>query len=177
MSRIGKLPVRIPSGVAVDVSGSEIKIKGPKGTLARPLVAHVAVQAADGQIVVSRDGEDRAARANHGLMRALINNMVQGVTAGFERRLQIEGTGFRAEVKGRQLLLTLGYSHPVEYAIPQGIDIAVDKQTKVFVRGIDRQQVGQVAANIRAFRKPDHYKGKGIRYEDEVLRIKEGKTA
>jgi large subunit ribosomal protein L6 len=177
MSRIGRLPVRIPSGVNVDVKGGAINVKGPKGALSRPVVDRIAVSIKEGAVVCERDGEDKVARANHGLMRALINNMVKGVTTGFERRLQIEGTGFRAEIKGRQLVMLLGYSHPIEYAIPQGIDIAVDKQTKIIVKGIDRQQVGQVAANIRAYRKPDHYKGKGIRYEDETLRIKEGKTA
>jgi len=177
MSRIGRLPVKIPSGVTVDVNNGEIKVKGPKGTLARPIVDHVTVAIADGAINFSREGDDRFARANHGLMRALVNNMVNGVTTGFEKALQIEGTGFRAETKGRQLSLTLGFSHAIDYAIPQGIDILVDKQTRIVVKGIDRQQVGQVAAKIRAFRKPDAYKGKGIRYEGEVLRLKEGKTA
>ncbi len=177
MSRIGRLPIRIPNGVNVDVSGSEIKVKGPKGSLVHPIVDHIAVTADDGEIRFTRDAEDKVARANHGLMRALVNNMVHGVSTGFEKALQIEGTGFRAELKGRQLVLTLGYSHPIAFAIPQGVDIAVDKQTRVIVKGIDRQQVGQVAANIRAFRKPDAYKGKGIRYEGEVLRLKEGKSA
>jgi large subunit ribosomal protein L6 len=177
MSRIGRLPVKIPSGVNVDVKGGEIKIKGPKGTLARPVVPHITVAVKDGAVLCSREGDDKVARANHGLMRALVNNMVKGVTDGFEKRLLIEGTGFRAELKGKQLVMQLGYSHPIEYAIPQGIEIAIDKQVKIIVKGIDRQQVGQAAANIRAYRKPDHYKGKGIRYEEEVLRLKEGKTA
>jgi large subunit ribosomal protein L6 len=177
MSRIGRLPVPIPSGVNVDVKDGEIKIKGPKGALARPVVDHVQITVEGGHLTVTRDGDEKAARANHGLMRALINNMVTGVTKGFEKALQIEGTGFRAEVKGRQLVMQLGYSHPIEYAVPQGIDIAVDKQTRILVKGIDRQQVGQVAAKIRAYRKPDAYKGKGIRYEGETLRLKEGKTA
>jgi large subunit ribosomal protein L6 len=177
MSRIGRLPIRVPNGVSVDVSGTEIKIKGPKGALAHPLVDHISVTADKGEIRFDRDGDDKVARANHGLMRAVVNNMVRGVSTGWEKALQIEGTGFRAEVKGRNLVLTLGYSHPIEYSIPTGIDIVVDKQTRVVVKGTDRQQVGQVAANIRAFRKPDSYKGKGIRYEGEVLRLKEGKSA
>jgi large subunit ribosomal protein L6 len=177
MSRIGKLPVRLPSGVKVDVVDGSVQVKGPKGSLSQAIPSHISVAVSDGAVVCSRAGEDRVARANHGLTRALVANMVKGVSEGFERKLQIEGTGFRAEVKGRQLILTLGFSHPVDYSIPQGIDIAVDKLTKIVVKGIDRQQVGQVSANIRAFRTPDHYKGKGIRYEDEVLRIKEGKTA
>ena len=177
MSRIGRLPIRVPAGVNVDVRDGEIKVKGPKGLLARPLVEHIALKIENGEIVVSRDGDGKAARANHGLMRALVNNMVHGVTAGWEKKLQIEGTGFRAEVKGKQLVLTLGYSHPVDYAIPAGIDIAVDKNVLIAVKGADKQQVGQVAAIIRGFRRPDSYKGKGIRYVDEVLRIKEGKSA
>jgi large subunit ribosomal protein L6 len=177
MSRIGRLPIRVPNGVSVDVSGTEIKIKGPKGALVHPLVDHISVTADKGEIRFDRDGDDKVARANHGLMRAVVNNMVRGVSTGWEKALQIEGTGFRAEVKGRNLVLTLGFSHPIEYSIPTGIDIVVDKQTRVVVKGTDRQQVGQVAANIRAFRKPDSYKGKGIRYEGEVLRLKEGKSA
>jgi len=177
MSRIGRLPVRVPGGVSVDLAGGEIKIKGPKGQLARPMVDHVSLQVDGGVIHVSRDGDDKAARANHGLMRALVASMVHGVTTGFEKKLQIEGTGFRAEVKGRQLVLTLGYSHPIEYAIPTGIAISVDKNVTISVTGADKQQVGQVAAIIRGFREPDSYKGKGIKYADEVLRLKEGKSA
>jgi large subunit ribosomal protein L6 len=171
------LPIRVPAGVTVEVNGGEVKVKGPKGNLARPVVGHVDVKLEAGVILVSRDDDSKPARANHGLMRALVNNMVRGVTDGFEKRLQIEGTGFRAEVKGKQLVIQLGYSHPIEYAIPPGIDISVDKLTKISVKGIDRQQVGQVSAIIRGFRKPDAYKGKGIRYEGERLRLKEGKSA
>jgi len=177
MSRIGKLPVRVPAGVSVDVSAGAVSVKGPKGTLTAPVASQVTVAVEGAEAVVSRDGDGKVARSNHGLMRALLANMVKGVAEGFERRLQVEGTGFRAEVKGKSLMLTLGYSHPVEYAIPQGIEIVVDKQTKIIVKGADKQQVGQVAANIRSFRKPDSYKGKGIRYEGENLRIKEGKSA
>lgn len=177
MSRIGRLPIRVPAGVNVDLKDGGITVKGPKGTLQRPVVASVTVALDKGELVVSRNGEDRTSRANHGLMRALLNNMVKGVTEGFEKKLQIEGTGFRAEVKGRLLILTLGFSHPVNFDIPQGIDIAIEKQTGVSVKGIDKQQVGQVAAILRSFRPPDSYKGKGVRYVGETLRIKEGKSA
>jgi len=177
MSRIGKLPIRMPAGVSVDVSGGAVSVKGPKGVLSVPVASQVTVAVEGAEAVVSRADDGKVARSNHGLMRALLANMVKGVSEGFERRLQVEGTGFRAEVKGKSLLLTLGYSHPVEYSIPQGIDIVVDKLTKIIVKGADKQQVGQVAANIRSFRKPDSYKGKGIRYEGENLRIKEGKSA
>lgn len=177
MSRIGRLPIRVPSGVTIESRSGEVVVKGPKGTLTERVAPLVDIRVDNGQIVVERQNDSKPARAQHGLMRALVNNMVTGVTKGFEKRLQIEGTGFRAEVKGRSLVLTLGYSHPVNYAIPQGVDIAVDKQTVIVVKGVNRQQVGQVAANIRGFRKPDSYKGKGIRYEGERLRLKEGKTA
>jgi len=177
MSRIGKLPVKVPAGVSVDLSGGSMMVKGPKGSLTQALPASVTVAVQGGEAVVARDDDSKVARANHGLTRALLANMVKGVSEGFERRLQVEGTGFRAEVSGRKLTLTLGYSHPVEFAIPTGIEIAVDKQTKVIIKGTDKQQVGQVAANIRGLRRPDSYKGKGIRYEGEQLRIKEGKSA
>jgi len=177
MSRIGKLPIPVPKGVTVQMTGEEISVKGPKGELKHPIVAHIQIAQADDSLTLTREGDDRIARANHGLMRALVANMVTGVSKGFEKQLQIEGTGFRAEVKGKNLVMQLGYSHPVEYAIPSGITIAVDKQTRIAVQGIDKQQVGQVAANIRGFRPPDSYKGKGIRYADETLRLKEGKSA
>lgn len=177
MSRIGKLPIPVPQGVTVQLTGGEISVKGPKGQLSRPLVERVQINQDDGALTVTREGEDRIARANHGLMRALVSNMVTGVSKGFDKQLQIEGTGFRAEVKGKSLVMQLGYSHPVDYAIPEGITIAVEKQTRIAVSGIDKQQVGQVAANIRGFRPPDAYKGKGIRYVDEQLRLKEGKSA
>ena len=177
MSRIGRLPIPVPKGVTVEVRDGNVQVKGPKGTLSRPVVDHVNVALDGDKLVVTRESDDGPARAHHGLMRANLNNMVRGVSEGFQKTLQFEGTGFRAEVKGKNLLLTLGYSHPVEYAIPQGVDIAVDKQTIIQVKGADRQQVGQVAAHIRAFRKPDSYKGKGVRYENEQLRLKEGKSA
>lgn len=177
MSRIGKLPVSIPDKVTVKVSGGAVQVKGPKGELAHPIVANIAVALEDGKVVVTRNGEDNATRAAHGLMRAAIGNMVKGVTKGFEKKLQVIGIGYRAEVKGKNLVMNLGYSHPVEFPMPQGIAIEVDKENKITVTGIDKKQVGQVAAIIRKFRAPDHYKGKGIRYVDEYVRLKAGKTA
>lgn len=176
MSRIGNAPVALPAGVTVTV-GDGIQVKGPKGTLSRPLVQHVEVSVAGAEVVVRRNNESRPARANHGLMRALIRNMVQGVTVGFRKELEVIGTGYRAEVRGRNLLLNLGYSHQVEFPIPAGIDVAVDKANVIAVTGIDRELVGQVAANIRDNRKPDRYKGKGVRYKGEYILIKAGKTA
>lgn len=176
MSRIGKAPVAIPAGVTVTL-GDGIQVKGPKGTLRRPVVQHVDVAVVGSEVVVTRKGDSRPARSNHGLMRALIRNMVQGVTTGFKKELEVIGTGYRAEVRGRNLLLNLGYSHQVEFAIPTGIDVAVDKANVIAVSGIDRELVGQVAANIRDNRKPDRYKGKGVRYKGEYILIKAGKTA
>lgn len=176
MSRIGKAPVAIPSGVTVTV-GDEVVVKGPKGQLSQPIVALVKVEVANDEVVVTRANESKPARANHGLMRALISNMVTGVSTGFSKKLEVRGTGYRADVRGSNLVLNLGYSHPIEFAIPKGIAIEVDKQNNISVTGFDKQLVGQVAANIREFRKPDHYKGKGVRYHDEYVRIKAGKTA
>lgn len=177
MSRIGKLPIQIPSGVTVTVGADKVSVKGPKGSLEHFLPAHVAVKVDAGNLVVERSGDEKQARANHGLMRALCRNMVQGVSTGFERKLEIQGVGFRAEVKGKNLVMSLGYSHPIEYAIPTGIAIATSKEGGISITGIDKQQVGQVAADIRAFRKPDSYKGKGIRYSGEYVRLKAGKSA
>lgn len=176
MSRIGKLPVDIPSGVSVTV-GDEIAVKGPKGSLTEKKVKLVDVKVEDNQVIISRADDSKPSRANHGLMRALINNMVVGVSQGFERKLQIIGVGYRAEVKGRKLVMNLGYSHPIEYDIPEGIDIEADKQNIITVRGASKQQVGQAAAVIRGYREPDHYKGKGVRYVDEHVRLKAGKSA
>ncbi|MCO4746306.1 MAG: 50S ribosomal protein L6 [Proteobacteria bacterium] len=177
MSRIGNKPITVPAGVTVEVAGGEVRVKGPKGQLAQALVGSVAVQVADGQVVFERAGNGKQARANHGLMRSLVNNMVQGVHQGFEKRLEIIGVGYRADVQGSNLVMQLGYSHPINYAIPTGIAIAVDKSTKLSVKGISKQLVGQVAADIRAFRRPDSYKGKGIRYEGEHVSLKAGKSA
>lgn len=176
MSRIGKAPVAIPSGVTVTV-GDEVTVKGPKGQLTQAIVGLVGVQVANDEVVVTRVNESKPARANHGLMRALIQNMVTGVSTGFTKTLEVKGTGYRADVRGKNLVLNLGYSHPIEFEIPQGIEIAVDKANNITVTGFDKQLVGQTAANIRDFRKPDHYKGKGVRYKGEYVRLKAGKTA
>jgi large subunit ribosomal protein L6 len=177
MSRIGNQPVQLPSGVTLQVQDDAVTVKGPKGTLSHPLVEHVKLQVEGTTVQVARDEDAKQARANHGLMRAVLRNMVQGVTQGFERTLEINGVGFRAEVRGKTLVLNLGYSHPIEYAIPEGVKIAIDKAGLLQITGIDRQQVGQVAAKIRSFRKPDSYKGKGVRYQGETIRLKPGKSA
>jgi len=177
MSRVGNAPIAIPSGVTIDVKPDVVQVKGPKGQLAQARVAHVDVALEEGRLVLKRQNDDRQARANHGLMRALIMNMVTGVTSGFTKVLEVNGVGFRADVRGKTLVLNLGYSHNIEYPIPDGIDIKVEKSTRVVVSGIDKQKVGQVAAEIRGFRVPDHYKGKGVRYEGEHVRIKAGKSA
>lgn len=177
MSRIGKLPVDLPNGVSVEISSGTVQVKGPKGTLKQALPAHVDVKVEGKQLVVSRQSDMRQARANHGLTRALCRNLVIGVSTGFERKLEIVGVGYRAEVKGKNLVLSLGFSHPVEYAIPDGIAVTVGKDNSIVVSGIDKQRVGQVAADIRGFRKPDAYKGKGIRFSGEYVRIKAGKSA
>lgn len=176
MSRIGKLPVDIPSGVTVTV-GDEIAVKGPKGNLSQAKVKLVDVKIEDNQVIVTRADDSKPSRANHGLMRSLIFNMVHGVSQGFEKKLQVIGVGYRADVKGKKLVMNLGYSHPIEFDIPDGIEIEADKQNIITVRGADKQQVGQTAAIIRGYREPDHYKGKGVRYVDEHVRLKAGKSA
>lgn len=175
MSRIGKKPIPIPQGVEVKVEGGQVVVKGPKGALSQRVPTEIEVRVLDGEVRVERKAETRRARALHGLMRSLIANMVHGVTQGFEKRLEIVGVGYRAQLEGRTLRLALGYSHPVLYPIPEGINIEVPQPTKIVVKGIDKQKVGQVAAEIRALREPDSYKGKGIRYEGEVVRLKVGK--
>ncbi len=177
MSRIGRMPVDIPSGVSVDVKGEVITVKGPKGSLERPLAKYIDVNVDGSVLTVTRSSDIKQARSNHGMMRATINNMVVGVHAGFTKELEVIGIGYRADVKGKQLVLNLGYSHPINFDIPDGISISVDKNNKISVTGIDRQQVGQVAAVIRDFRKPDHYKGKGVRYSGEFILLKAGKSA
>ncbi|MEQ1501399.1 MAG: 50S ribosomal protein L6 [Myxococcota bacterium] len=177
MSRIGKQPVPVPSGVTVQVASGKVQVRGPKGSLEHFVPAHVGVKIESGQVVLERDGDHRQARANHGLMRAIVRNMVQGVTQGFERKLEVFGVGYRAEVKGKNLVLNLGFSHPIEYAIPPGVGVAVDKAGGITVSGIDKQVVGQAAADIRSFRRPDAYKGKGVRYVGEYIRLKAGKSA
>lgn len=177
MSRIGKKPIEIPSGVEVKVDQENITVKGPKGSLSWKCPEGISVSVADGKIMVSRRGDTKNEKALHGLSRSLIANMVTGVSKGYEKVLEIHGIGYRAQVQGNRLLLTLGYSHPVEYQLPEGISATVDpKQTTITIAGIDKHLLGQVAANIRALRPPDPYKGKGIRYAGERLRLKVGKA-
>lgn len=176
MSRIGKLPIALPQGVQVKVDDGRIEVKGPKGTLARALPPCVSVSTNEGRIVVTREEtEDRRASAMHGLTRSLINNMVNGVTKGFEKKLEILGVGYRAAVEGNTLKLDLGYSHPIYYPFPSGIEINVEKNTQLTIQGIDNEVVGQTAAEIRAFRSPEPYKGKGVRYAGEQIKLKVGK--
>ena len=176
MSRIGKNPIQIPSGVDVTVDGQNVKIKGPKGELALTVSEPIAVATEDNSIVVTRPDDERRSRALHGLSRSLINNLVVGVTQGYTTKMEIFGVGYRVQAKGRDLEFALGYSHPVPIEAPEGITFAVESPTKFSVSGIDKQQVGQISANIRRLRRPDPYKGKGIRYEGEQIRRKVGKT-
>jgi large subunit ribosomal protein L6 len=176
MSRIGKLPIEIPQGVKVLIKDSVVKVEGPKGTLSRVLTEGVTVATTDKSLVVTRVDDGIKSRSAHGLTRTLINNMVIGVTKGYETTLDITGVGYRAEAKGPVLNLSLGYSHPINFPLPQGISVEVDKMTKIVVKGIDKELVGQTAAKIRSFRAPEPYKGKGIRYADEVILRKAGKT-
>ncbi|HEY5673503.1 MAG TPA: 50S ribosomal protein L6 [Malonomonas sp.] len=176
MSRIGKLPVAIPAGVKVSLVGNKMTVQGPKGSLSQELHERMVIAVEDGQVLVARPSDEKSDAALHGLTRSLINNMVVGVTAGFEKTLLISGVGYRAEVSGKVLTLALGYSHPVVYALPDGISVEVEKQTKLTVQGIDKQLVGSAAAKIRSFRKPEPYKGKGIKYADEKIVRKAGKA-
>ena len=175
MSRIGKKPIAVPPKVEVNIEDNTVQVKGPKGELQLAIPAGIRVERQDVQLLVLRQDDSLAAR--HGLVRSLLANTVQGVTQGFLRELEIVGIGYRAEVKGKSaVLFSLGYSHPIEFPIPEGIQISVDRQTRIAVSGIDKQKVGQVAANIRALRPPDPYKNKGIRYAGEVLQKKVGKA-
>jgi large subunit ribosomal protein L6 len=176
MSRIGKLPVSIPAGVKVSLDGNKMMVQGPKGNLSQDLHERMAIVVENNQILVTRPTDEKRDCALHGLTRSLINNMVVGVTAGFQKVLQINGVGYRAEVSGTVLTLALGYSHPVVYPLPDGISVEIEKQTKLTVAGIDKQLVGSAAAEIRAFRKPEPYKGKGIKYADEKIVRKAGKA-
>lgn len=176
MSRIGKMPVDIPNGVEVAINGNQITVKGPKGSLSRVLHKDIIIKKEDSKIIVERPSDEKNHRALHGLTRSLINNMVMGVVNGFEKRLALEGVGYRAAKQGDKLVLTVGYSHPVEFDPPEGIEFEVPAANRIVVKGIDKDLVGQIAANIRAVREPEPYKGKGIRYENEVVRRKEGKT-
>lgn len=177
MSRIGKYPVPVPAGVDVTIDGAVVTVKGPKGTLSHTVAAPIAVaRDEDGAIVVSRPDDERESRSLHGLTRTLIANLVTGVTQGYERKLEIVGTGYRAVAKGNGIELALGFSHPVVVEAPEGITLTVETPTKLTVSGIDKQQVGETAANIRKIRKPEPYKGKGVRYAGEQVRRKAGKA-
>ena len=176
MSRVGRKTISIPNGVTVETLNGGVRVKGPKGTLTERMPARVDVRVESGKVSVSRSAEDKATRALHGLARALIQNMVRGVVDPFVKELEIQGVGYRADVAGKTLKLLLGFSHPVELAIPEGLKIAVDKNVMVRVEGINRQQVGQFAADLRSIRPPEPYKGKGIRYVGERVRRKVGKA-
>jgi large subunit ribosomal protein L6 len=173
MSRVGKKPIPLPKGVKISV-GDQLQVEGPKGKLTVPIPQGISIQQADGTLHIKRDSDQHAAL--HGLTRALAANAVQGVSSGFVRELDIVGIGYRADIKGRVAIFTLGYSHPIELMLPDGVDLKIDKQTHLVLSGYDRQLLGQVAANIRSLRKPDPYKNKGVRYTGEVLRKKVGKT-
>lgn len=177
MSRVGRKPILIPKGVTVAVEGQAVRVEGPKGKLSRVVPAALTVSLQDSRLLVQRSSDHRTVRALHGLTRALLANMVQGVTEGFEKKLEIVGIGYRAQLQGKVLQLALGYSHPVIFPLPEGIQAEVDKQTSVTIRGADKELVGQTAAKLRALRKPDPYKGKGIRYVGEMIRRKVGKKA
>ena len=177
MSRIGQAPIEVPSGVTVSVAAGRVTVNGPKGELQRVLPEDIAVEVKDDVITVAREKESREVKALHGLVRSLIANMVQGVTQGYEKSLEIHGVGYRAALQGKSLEIQVGFSHPVKKEAPQGIEYEVPAPTKIVVRGIDKELVGQTAAEIRAIRKPEPYKAKGIRYEGEYVRRKSGKAA
>lgn len=176
MSRIGKQPVVLPAGITARLEGSTVILKGPKGELTLRLPATVAVTLEGPVLNVARQGEDKQSRADHGTIRALLQNMAVGLKDGYSRELEIQGVGFKASISGRQLTLNVGYSHPVEYTVPEGVTVTVTDGTQLKVNGIDKQLVGQVSARIRAFRPPEPYKGKGVRYKGERVRRKAGKT-
>ena len=178
MSRVGKKPIVVPSGVEVKIEGSRVHVKGSKGELEREFDSNMKIEAQDGQIVVTRPDNNRTNRALHGLTRALLNNMVTGVSEGFLKQLNIVGVGYKVDLKGKDLVMQLGFSHPVNYPAPKGIEFEVNsKANTIKIKGIDKQQVGQVSAEIRKFRPPEPYKGKGVMYADEHIRRKAGKTA
>jgi len=177
MSRVGKKIIEIPSGVTLAVAGKQVTVKGPKGQLVQHLVAGIGIEGNQATLVIEEPGTDRSHGALHGTMRANLANMVKGVNEGFKKTLEIVGTGYRANMDGKKLVLQLGYSHPVEFPAPEGITLTAETQTKVSITGIDRVLVGQVAANIREKRPPEPYKGKGIKYEGERIRRKAGKSA
>lgn len=177
MSRIGRMPIAVPAGVTVEIAeNNKVTVKGPKGTLERVLPAEMDIKMEGSEIVVSRPNDLKKMKSLHGLTRTLIHNMVIGVTEGYEKKLEINGVGYRAQKQGKKLILSLGYSHPVEMEDPEGLESVLDGQNKITIKGIDKQKVGQYAAEIREKRKPEPYKGKGIKYADEVIRRKVGKT-
>ncbi|MDL4821660.1 50S ribosomal protein L6 [Actinomadura opuntiae] len=176
MSRIGRLPITVPGGVEISLDGREVTVKGPKGTLSHTVAEPIEVSMEDGQVTVTRPNDINTVRALHGLTRSLINNMVVGVTDGYKKTLVIQGVGYRVVAKGKNLEFSLGYSHPITVEPPEGITFTVERPTQLTVEGIDKQKVGEVAANIRKLRKPDPYKGKGVRYEGEQIRRKVGKA-
>ena len=177
MSRIGRMPIAVPAGVTVDIAeNNKVTVKGPKGTLERVLPSEMEIKVEDGNIVVTRPNDLKKMKSLHGLTRSLLNNMVVGVTEGYEKKLEVNGVGYRAAKQGKKLVLNLGYSHPVEMEDPEGIETVLDGQNIIIVKGIDKEKVGQFAAEIREKRAPEPYKGKGIKYADEVIRRKVGKT-
>ncbi len=176
MSRIGKKPISLPAGVKVTVDGNTVTVQGSKGTLVQTLPEGITINQEDNQLVVQRANDSKQQRAFHGLTRALIANMVEGVTNGFEKKLELVGVGYRAQMQGKKLVISIGFSHPVEIDAPEGIDFEVPAPTRITIRGIDKQLVGNTAAHIRAIRKPEPYKGKGIKYENEHIRRKAGKA-
>ena len=177
MSRIGRMPIALPAGVTVDIAeNNKVTVKGPKGTLERVLPAEMEIKLDGTTVTVSRPNDLKKMKSLHGLTRTLIHNMVVGVTEGYEKKLEVNGVGYRAQKNGKTLVLSLGYSHPVEMTDPEGIEVAVDGQNLIIVKGIDKEKVGQYAAEIRGKREPEPYKGKGIKYVDEVIRRKVGKT-
>jgi len=177
MSRIGRLPIPVPAGVEVSIDGRDVTVKGPKGTLSHTIVAPIEIEKGeDGTLQVTRPNDERAAKERHGLTRTLVNNMIVGVTTGYSKTLEISGVGYRVQAKGSDLEFALGYSHPITVTPPEGISFRVEAPTRFVVSGIDKQKVGEVAANIRKLRKPDPYKAKGVRYQGEVIRRKVGKA-
>jgi large subunit ribosomal protein L6 len=176
MSRIGKKPIALPKGVKVELKDGLVSVNGQKGALQRPLLEGVEVSITDAVVTVTRKSDDKRSRSYHGLMRTLVANMVEGVSNGYEKKLEIVGIGYRSELKGNNLALYLGYSHPIDFPLPEGISAEVEKQTLVTIKGIDKELVGQIAAKIRDLRKPDPYKGKGVKYAGEILKKKAGKT-
>ena len=177
MSRIGRLPIPVPAGVEVTIDGRDVTVKGPKGTLTHTIVTPISIEKAeDGTLQVTRPNDERAAKERHGLTRTLVNNMIIGVTSGYSKVMEISGVGYRVQAKGSDLEFALGYSHPITVTPPEGISFTVEAPTRFVVSGIDKQKVGEVAANIRKLRKPDPYKAKGVRYQGEVIRRKVGKA-